>query len=182
MIDQLEFLKLHLLDGMSYPDIASRYGIERAQLSAWWENEEGQRIREQIKRSNTLFNNRKDNESFVYFSEKGKRAFYEWLSPQLELDECAYCGTKGEVLRSLFDKDGGVLSSKRKGGAGLELERRDAKGNLYTEENCVLVCYVCNNHKSDVISEADHRKYFAPIIHQYLMDKYNEQQQNTPNV
>lgn len=173
MIDQLEFLKLHLLDGMSYPAIVNTYRVERAQLSAWWENEEGRQIRARIKRSNSLFNNRQSNESFLYFKNKGRRFFYEWLSQQP--DACAYCGTKEEVLRSLFCSDSGLLSSKRKRGASLELERKDAKGNQYTEDNCVLVCYLCNNHKSDVISETDHCKYFAPAIHQYLMDKYREQ-------
>ncbi|AKD04307.1 hypothetical protein PKOR_15935 [Pontibacter korlensis] len=67
-----------------------------------------------------------------------------------------------------------MLSTKRGRGKSLELERKDAASNLYTAENCVLACYFCNNHKSDIISEEDHCQYFAPQIRVYLEAKYRE--------
>lgn len=91
-------------------------------------------------------------------------------------DRCKYCGTEAHVLRALFDAENGILKSQRKRGASLELERRDATAehNRYESDNCAMACYVCNNHKSDFISETDHRRYFAPVIHKYLMAKNEE--------
>jgi len=44
-------------------------------------------------------------------------------------------------------------------GNHLELERRDAKNNYYSPENCVLACYFCNNDKSDIFDENEYLEY-----------------------
>ncbi|WP_165864990.1 agmatine deiminase family protein [Rufibacter latericius] len=76
-------------------------------------------------------------------------------------------------MRDLFTS--GRLSSKRKRGRSLELERIDSKTNLYTEENCALACYLCNNHKSDVITKDEHKAYFAKPIRRYVEDLHRKQ-------
>ncbi|MDP4266387.1 MAG: hypothetical protein Q8880_03010 [Bacteroidota bacterium] len=67
-----------------------------------------------------------------------------------------------------------ILDTKRKRGPSLELERKNTDTNIYNEENCIMACYFCNNHKSDIISAEDHKKYFAESIKNYLEDKYKE--------
>ena len=98
--------------------------------------------------------------------------FYNWYVKQDRV--CAYCGTDEYILKDLFDN--GILSSKRgsKRGRSLEIERKDSDSNVYSADNCILACYFCNNHKSDIISAEDHKKYFAEKIAQYLRDKHNE--------
>jgi len=98
--------------------------------------------------------------------------FYDWYISQKRV--CEYCGIEEWVLRDLFNT--GKLSSKRgsRRGRTLEIERKNSEINVYSPENCILACYFCNNHKSDIISEEDHRKYFAEKIAQYLRDKHNE--------
>ena len=165
-----EFLLQHLTEGKSYQQIADENNLPRTTLTLW--GEEGLELRERIKRSNQLFNGRKDNPHFDEFAKMGKRKFFEWFEDHGQ--SCDYCGIAAVKLKALFDYETGILGTKRGRGRVLELERRDAKGNRYNPENCVLICYLCNNHKSDLISEADHREYFAPAIRKYLEDKYLE--------
>lgn len=160
-----KFLILHLIDGKSYQDISDTYGIDRSSLSEWWES--NSLTRNLIKKSNQLFNNKKGRSDFGEFEKLGREVFYFWYKKQDKV--CFYCGTSEDMLRALFEKE---LSTKRKRGKSLELERRDSTSNQYSPENCVLACYFCNNHKSDIISEEDHIKYFAKPIGQYLEDKY----------
>jgi hypothetical protein len=98
--------------------------------------------------------------------------FFTWYKSQPR--ECYYCKINESVLFDLYDK--GVLFSKRglKRGKSLEIERRNSKNNDYSSENCVLACYFCNNHKSDIITEEDHRKYFADNIRNFLLDKWEK--------
>ena len=86
---------------------------------------------------------------------------------------CAYCGVSEKVLNGLYKSD---FKTKRGRGEWFEIDRMNAKGesNVYTKENMVLCCYFCNNHKSDVISVVDMRKYFGQNMFEFLMAKYQE--------
>ena len=95
--------------------------------------------------------------------------FYFWYRNQPK--KCSYCGTKENVLIYLYDNK--VISSKRKRGRTLEIERKNSTLNEYSKDNCILSCYFCNNHKSDTISEKDYRKYFAEPMQDYLFKSYN---------
>ena len=167
-MDKKEFLIQHLTEGKSYQQISDEFNIPRQQITQWWE--EGLEIRNEIKRANQLYNNRVGKEEFVEFENLGKRKFYEWFEKQPK--HCAYCGIEEYKLQGLFNN--GILATKRGRGKVLELERRDSDSNKYSPDNCILACYICNNHKSDLISEADHLLYFAPSIKRYLDNKYSE--------
>ncbi|MFY0606427.1 MAG: hypothetical protein JXR10_06925 [Cyclobacteriaceae bacterium] len=169
-LTQREFLLQHLCDGKKYQEIGDDYNEDRLQLSEWWET--GTELREKIKRANQLFNSRIKNPDFKSFLNSGKRAFFEWFEKQPS--ECGYCGIEENKLEALFSGEKPTLETKRRRGAKLELERRDSGSNEYSEENCIMACYLCNNHKSDLISEEDHKQYFAPKIRQYLEDKFQE--------
>jgi 5-methylcytosine-specific restriction endonuclease McrA len=169
-IDKKEFLIQHLTEDRSYQDISDDYSIPRPQLSQWWED--GLELRAEIKRANQLFNNRKGTDEFIGFEKLGKRNFYEWFKNQPK--NCAYCGIEESKLQELFNADTPTLKTKRGRGKVLELERRDTDSNEYSPKNCVLACYICNNHKSDLISETDHLKYFAPAIKEYLDTKHSK--------
>ncbi len=118
-------------------------------------------------RAKKYLKNKKLNPDFKFkdFSE-----FFTWYKVQPR--KCYYCKIDESVLFDLYDK--GILSSKRglTRGKSLEIERRNSKDNDYSKDNCVMACYFCNNHKSDVITEADHRNYFADNIRNYLLDKW----------
>lgn len=171
-MDIKEFLIQHLTEDKSYPQISSENGIPKKQLSQWWEA--GIEIRQKIKKANQLFNNKRCNPEFDYFMNKGKRYFYEWYEKQPR--KCAYCGIEEEKLKELYDSENGIFDTKRHRGCTLELERKvsSSKSNLYNEENCVFICYMCNNHKSDYITTQEHKKFFAKPIREYLEFKYDE--------
>lgn len=165
-----EFLKLYLLDDMKFDLISSKFGIDRPKLSEWWENR-NMELHELIQKSNQTYNTKRNNPDFK-FKAKSKREFFDWYKSQPST--CGYCGIEEKKLRELFGGDKPFLETKRGRGKSLELERRDSKSNEYSEVNCILACYLCNNHKSDLISEEDHKKYFTGQIRQYLEDKYSE--------
>jgi hypothetical protein len=173
-MNQAEFLIQHLTEGKSYKTISEENGIHNSQLSQWWES--GLELRSLIKKSNQLYSNKKNTEEFSEFRNLGKRAFFEWYRAQPR--KCAYCGIEETKLEKLFDKETGILGTKRGRGRTLELERRNTVTNEYSKENCVLACYLCNNHKSDLITEEEHLEYFAPAIRKFLEDKFNNLNDN----
>lgn len=169
-IDKDEFLKLYLLDDLKFELISSTYGIKGIQLSEWWNNR-NTALHELIQKSNQIYSAKKNNPEYK-FKAKSKREFFEWY--QKQPSACGYCGIEEKKVRELFGGDKPFLKTKRGRGKSLELERRDSLLNEYSEENCILACYLCNNHKSDLISEEDHKTYFANQIRRYLEDKYSE--------
>lgn len=77
---QQDFLMIHLLDDVNYPDICARHGISLAQLREWWNDEQGLEIRTKIAKSNKLFNSRKGKAGFESLATK--RQFYDWYVAQ----------------------------------------------------------------------------------------------------
>lgn len=160
-----KFFELHVLDGMKYDEVSKILEVDRKQFTSWYEDLRPQR--EAADKARRLFNNKLKNGDFKYFKDKGFRFFYEWYKNQPR--RCYYCGVNEDTLSQLFTK--GILRSERRRGKSLELERLNAKSNQYTPKNCVFACYFCNNHKSDIITAKDQKKYFAKSIRQYLEDK-----------
>lgn len=169
-MDAKEFLLQHLTEGKSYKDIVNceSNSTTLQQLQDWWKSEI--ELRTYIKRANQLFNARKGKIEFIEFEKNGRRSFVEWFLIQDKT--CYYCGIEEYKLALIFGENG--IKTKRNRGSKLELERKDANSNQYSPTNCVLACYVCNNHKSDLISEKDNVKYFSKSIFNYLNDKYTE--------
>lgn len=87
---------------------------------------------------------------------------------------CFYCGINEQVLSELYNDKEYTCKTKRNRGAWFELDRRDSStlNNIYSKNNMVLCCYFCNNHKSDVISSDDMRRYFGEQMFLFLIDKY----------
>ncbi|MEX2411667.1 MAG: hypothetical protein WD607_09940, partial [Candidatus Paceibacterota bacterium] len=153
--EQQKFLQLHLFDNKKYEEIEKELNVDLPTIRKWWDETESDR--KIINRAKQLFNNKKGNVDFEFPTKDNGYAFYIWFSEQKRV--CYYCGTEETVLAELFNEK--VLSSKRFRGRSLELERLDSKGNKYNEKNCVLACYFCNNHKSDIISDGDFMTYFS---------------------
>lgn len=66
---------------------------------------------------------------------------------------CHYCRIKEEDFIRIWGKFYGGKTRGRK----LEIDRKDNQKG-YTEENCVLVCPICNNAKSDKFTDEEFRK------------------------
>ena len=98
--------------------------------------------------------------------------FYEWYIKQE--DRCFYCDISSETLKLLFDSQ--KLSST-KFNSTLHIERLNPK-EKYSKENCRLACSLCNNTKSDLISKANYKKYFAATMSEFLSDLQNNKIEN----
>jgi hypothetical protein len=118
---------------------------------------------------------------FIYENQSKKKLtkHLTWLEGGESIEEhervCNYCGVSETVLGVLYNDESYTCKTKRKRGAWFELDREDAykENNKYTKDNMVLCCYFCNNHKSDVISVSDMRKYFGQPMFMFLMSKYD---------
>ena len=87
---------------------------------------------------------------------------------------CYYCGINEQILSELYTDQKYTCKTKRNRGAWFELDRSDSsfENNIYSKDNMVLCCYFCNNHKSDVVSSNDMRRYFGEQMFKFLLDKY----------
>lgn len=94
----------------------------------------------------------------------GFRAFYEWYSAQEP--KCYYCGATQAQLEQLFDDE---LISSTKFNATLHIEQKTPKQG-YKSTNCVLACALCNNAKSDMISDENFKAYFAGKMREFISD------------
>ena len=93
----------------------------------------------------------------------GFKNFYNWYINEEQV--CCYCGITEENLEAIKKNGWGT---KRRRGSKLEVERVDTNSNNYSESNCALACYFCNNHKSDVITKEDFSTYFKEPMKLYL--------------
>jgi len=93
----------------------------------------------------------------------GFKNFYNWYIKEEQV--CCYCGITEQNLETIKNNGWGT---KRRRGSKLEVERVDTNSNDYSESNCALACYFCNNHKSDVITKDDFSTYFKEPMKLYL--------------
>jgi len=141
-----EFIYLSTVKKMTYEEISKKLGIEKNQLSKWWE--ECKPEREKISKIRTLYNRKKFKN--IPFPE-----FYDWY--QKQENHCHYCGVTEEEIDTLIKE--GKITTKRltTRGRKLELERRLPNLEYDRIDNLVLCCYWCNNSKTDEFTEAEFR-------------------------
>jgi len=78
---------------------------------------------------------------------------------------CYYCEVSEKTLRSAFEKYSQFSASTKKScSPKLQIEHKSAKNFENNKENCELVCVLCNNAKSDMITAEDFKKYFGKAI------------------
>ena len=92
--------------------------------------------------------------------------FLSWYKKEEKV--CHYCGltelqSQEIVMRGLLTSNrfpqNGQTGQGQARGMWLEVDRIKPKG-AYSEDNCVLACYFCNNDKSDVFDGEDYRLFF----------------------
>lgn len=139
-------------------NICNDLGITRKELSGFYNRINENRKKEilEVRRIRSLFHNKQG----VNFKFNSFLEFYRWYIRQHEEQngQCYYCKTGEKVIATLFSNR--YTSAKRQTrGQHLEIERRDAKNNNYSVDNCVLACYFCNNDKSDIFTEEEYFEY-----------------------
>lgn len=87
------------------------------------------------------------------------KRFYDWWLKQYFLNngKCEYCKVDEHKIEELARSRKLRLRENR--GLVLEVDRRDPNRG-YGEDNCALVCYFCNNDKSNIFNEEEYKKFF----------------------
>jgi hypothetical protein len=117
------------------------------------------KAREKIQGLFDILDNGNDNERKKGFG--GKEKFLDWyLDYNIEQNEgkikCCYCGVEEKQLHKYFDNLPNGTKNSRGRGKKLEIERKDSTED-YSDGNCALACYVCNNAKSDFLNKENFR-------------------------
>lgn len=99
------------------------------------------------------------------------KEYRDWYDKQKKI--CNFCGNTNETIKSYLS---GVGEKITKVHNRLHVERLDSlKG--YLIGNLALACYICNSHKSDIISSEDFKeiaeKYIKPKIKLFFQAKKN---------
>ena len=82
--------------------------------------------------------------------------------------ECYYCGCTLDDIRRFWE----LNDNKRKVTRGRSFEIDRLKDERYSENNCVLACYWCNNAKSDVFTP-DEFQSIGEAIGKVIKSKVN---------
>ena len=155
MTEEQNFLKVCLVDNLDIStkkgqaqlrEIAKSQNVMESELIALFNN-----FKSEIKRIKSLHQAKKDKMCADWLRVPAN--FYQWYLEQPR--KCSYCGVSEEQVREYFKKN---PSRGGRRGQNLEIERIVPK-DPYSPENCIMACYVCNNAKSDFMSNED----FKPI-------------------
>ena len=119
-------------------------------------------------RFNTKRDSQKKKENPVDVFGDDFESFFAWWcdkTPEDGIRKCCYCEVHEDTPRKAFDLK--IISSKKRSFSGeLQIERKNPNGN-YCAGNCEFACVICNNAKSDMISEGDFKDFFVPGIKEY---------------
>lgn len=120
------------------------------------------------KRFNTKRDSQKKKENPVDVFGDDFESFFAWWcdkTPEDGIRRCCYCEVDEKALKDAFDLK--IISSKKQSFSGeLQIERKNPNED-YSADNCEFACVICNNAKSDMISEGDFTTYFVPGIKKY---------------
>lgn len=123
---------------------------------------------EERKRVRRLYSSKRAraNAKGIGFNFLSPERFAEWWEAKFQKQRgcCAYCETPISVIARIIEKESARSRNVRGGGRRgpkLELERKKSRGP-YSEENCSLVCYYCNNDKSYIYDDDEYKKFFGP--------------------
>jgi hypothetical protein len=111
----------------------------------------------------------KDKELSHLLKFQSATVFAVWYEQQMAAQEnrCKYCKIletevneivmKGKLTSKRFPLNGTITQGRGRG-VHFEVDRKNPNGN-YETENCVLICYFCNNDKSDIFSDEQYIQF-----------------------
>ncbi len=107
---------------------------------------------------------------------KGFKDFVSWYLERWEADGsavCKYCGISEKECAEILQP---LTKRAKTRSQHLEIEQKSANDG-YSENNCILACYVCNNAKSDFMSEDEFKK-LIPGIQAFWKSQREKKKQN----
>jgi hypothetical protein len=136
---QKEFLRLAVVEKLSYDEIAIKLKIDRNLFAPWWN--ELKEEREYL----TIIRDKRQ----IKCPEIDFDVFKTWFETTEK--KCFYCDiTEGEITE-LWERHPNL--TKRNRGKKLEIERLEPNLPYNNLENLVFSCYWCNNAKTDTFTK-----------------------------
>lgn len=126
-------------------------------------------IKKIIEKINDIFSNQFSSNAERKKGFKSFKAFYKCLFGDgfaIDKAKCYYCEITQEEITEIFNKK--FIESK-KFSPTMNIERLDSN-NGYTPDNTALACPLCNNAKSDMISDDNFQKYFKKSMREFIKD------------
>jgi hypothetical protein len=93
--------------------------------------------------------------------------YSNWYREQTKL--CCYCGNTNDTIKKYLFKNGEKITIQQN---RLHIERIDSSRG-YVFKNMALACYICNTHKSDIISNEDFKEIAEKFIIPKIQKKLN---------
>ena len=143
------YLRLVFIEGKNHEVAARLMGVQKRELSGWWEALSEERKRLQPIRD--LWARKCRDVAYEEFE-----AAYLNTTPH-----CHYCGITTDQIQQLWELKPDL--TKRSRGRKLELERLAPNEEYSNLGNLVFSCYWCNNAKTDTFTEEQFRKVGAVI-------------------
>lgn len=126
-------------------------------------------IKKYFNEFNTFYNSYYNNERKEIFQ---SFEIFKWFNEHK--NKCGYCEITQSDLHKIKESRNGNFTlnkKKKRKNATLEIEQKDCTLEEYGSlENLIFACPLCNNAKSNLISEEDWRKYFVKQIKAYYKD------------
>ncbi len=158
-------------DISAYLIIEERVNID---FNSWSNFNDNKKRIESLATKSRIKNPEKDEEYEQTAKFETKEKFLEWYNKQEK--KCCYCGVQEEDLTRYFNQENIQYEKARQRGQYLEIERivtAPKEKNVYSENNCALVCYICNNAKSDFLSPKNF-KLIAKGINEFWINILNK--------
>ncbi|MDH4227043.1 MAG: HNH endonuclease [Deltaproteobacteria bacterium] len=95
----------------------------------------------------------------------GKKEFVLWYLEEASKG-CYYCELEQGGVEEVY----GHLFREGRRGKFLEIDRKKPKGK-YTESNCVVACYPCNNAKSDIFDAEVFKDNIGEAVKKWIAEK-----------
>ncbi len=134
------FLDLAVVKQMKYADIEKELGVDRKQVSKWWDD--FKITREEISNIRKIWRKKfKDTDFWVFH-----KRFVEMER------KCCYCGITEVEIKHLIEVNQINTKRLKNRGKKLELERKKPNESYDNIENLAYCCYWCNNAKTDEFS------------------------------
>jgi 5-methylcytosine-specific restriction endonuclease McrA len=160
---EFKYLNLAIIEQKKFDEICEILGIDRSEVSRYWEELKEQReyLSNLRKIWKSKFEKTELTESFWEF-----KKWYENTEKK-----CFYCGITETQINELFNRK--KIYTKRNRGKKLEIERLLPNEPYHNIKNLVLSCYWCNNAKTDTFSSEEF-KIIGKVIGEIWNKRLNE--------
>ena len=172
----IEFLKRFKIENETESSILKSEGFLGKNFISvdnyYTENKHVRKAKERLQELRNIYRDRtkKDPKAFDDFA-----SFLDWWYDQVDEKgnrKCYYCGIDEKTAKEAFGAAAkgkiSLLETKKtawKNGS-MQIDRMAPKGD-YSAKNCVFACVLCNNAKSDLITDEDFRFYFGESMKRY---------------